>query len=161
MTEQEVDRRCAIYGTLLGIFVAAVIVALFWWVVETATAQTDGSAEPTCIGVHESDLPGAFPHTAFTDCIQGAETWHDARLINTHPPTFRHFVWVSGPEACIFNVDIDANHHWQNPQGGRDCAPGVNSGHCGYWSMGWNIVVASGQSCSAYGVPPCAGGFCQ
>ena len=162
MTEQEVDRRCAIYGTILGVVVAGMIVALFWWAVEMAGAQTDGSREPTCIGVHESDLPGAFYHTTFTDCIQPAETWHDARLINTHPASFRHFTYASGPEACVFNVQIGPDHHWTDPGGGRNCAPGIDSGRCGYFSMGWNIVVASGQSCEAYGVPLCGSpGPCQ
>ena len=170
MTEQEVDRRCAIYGTLLGIFVAAVIVALFWWVVETATAfiQTDGSAPSTCITILESDLPGAFMHPTREDCIEHADTWHEAKLIETHPASFRHFFWASGPRAAIFQVDIvetdGAGRHWANPSGCRTC----DSRHtqasgqaCAYWSMGYNIVVASGQSCAAYGVPPCEGSLCR
>ena len=163
MTEQELDRRCAAGGTVGGIVFAALLVGLFAALCGSrpVPAQTDGSREPTCIGVHESDLPGAFYHTAFTDCIQPADTWRDARFISTHPASFRHFTYVSGPEACVFNVQIDGDHQWTDPGGGRDCTPGENSGRCGYWSTGWNIVVASGQSCAAYGVPLCTGGFCQ
>ena len=132
--------------------------AILWAVL--AQGQVDGSRAPTCIGVHESDLPGAFPHAVFTDCIQEADRWQDARLINTHPASFRHFTYVSGPEACIFNVQIAADHTWTDPGGGRTCSPGARSGACGYFSTGWNIVVASGQSCAAYGVPECTGAFC-
>ena len=129
---------------------------------ESCELLADDSPDPTCIGVHESDLPGAFYHRVFTDCIQAAETWRDARFISTHPASFRHFVHVSGPQACIFNVQTPNGAHgeWTDPGGGRHCAPGVDSGRCGYFSMGWNIVVASGQSCAAYGVPECDGSLC-
>ena len=32
-SQQEVDRRCAIYGTIAGVVVAGMIVALFWWAI--------------------------------------------------------------------------------------------------------------------------------
>lgn len=146
-----------------AIGLAALLLAAF-----AAGGQTDGSREPTCIVVQESDLPGAFEHPRFTDCVQPAATWHDAKMIETHPPTFRHFFWHSGPTAAIFQVDVvetdGGPRHWANPSGCRTitAANTVESGHAGaYWAMGYNIVVASGQSCAAYGVPECTGGLCR
>lgn len=133
-----------------------------------ATGQTDGSREPTCVAVVESDLPGAFNHPTFIDCVQPAATWHEASLIETHPASFRHFYWHSGPVACVFQIDIvetdGGPRHWANPSGGRTVRPSntVESGHAAaYWSMGYNIVVASGKSCAGYGVPECQGGLCR
>lgn len=143
---------------LLVWFIVILIIAMGLY--GELSAQTDGSREPTCISVVESDLPGAFQHPPFTDCVQAADTWRDARLINTHPASFRHFHYVSGPEACIFNVQINGDHEWTDPGGGRTCGAGINSGQCGYYSTGWNIVLASGQSCAGYGVPSCTGPLC-
>ena len=132
-----------------------------------ATGQTDGSREPTCLTVVESDLPGAFQHGAFVDCVQPADGWRGAKLIQTHPASFRHFFHHSGPTACIFDVEIvqtdGGPRHWASPGGGRTCTAEQTQEtgrSCGYWAMGYNIVVASGQSCPAYGVPTCTGGLC-
>ena len=166
MTDRDWTPLAVILLVGIGVFVA--LAYSCHGVPAPAAAQTDGSREPTCIAVVESDLPGAFQHPTFVDCVQATDTWHGAKLIETHPASFRHFFWHSGPVSAIFQVDIvetdGGPRHWANPEACRTIHPTdtVESGHAGaYWAMGYNIVVASGQSCAAYGVPECEGGFCR
>ena len=168
MTEQEVDRRCAIGGTIGGIVFAAVVVGLFAAVCGTLPApasQVDGSRESSHLLTQERAWPPGGIVATKHDEIQPVDHWQDAVLMSGAPDTFR-WVWHTGagPESCVFTADLVETDggpmHAANAGGGRDCSPDqtVESGtNCGYFSTGWTIFAASGQSCEAYGVPLCGG----
>ena len=164
MTEQEVDRRCAIYGTILGVVVAGMIVALFWWAVEMASAQTDGSAQPTVLLV-ESGFTTDIPSTRVRDetTVQPTAGVQHATLVGGDRTGQRWIWWQSGPQACVFTARM-VDHELVDIGGGGDCGPHNDRGglnNCRFIEEGFDVWAASGGGCSAFSVERCGGPFCH
>ena len=176
MTEQEVDRRCAIYGTILGVVVAGMIVALFWWAVEMATAQTDGSAQPTVINHYIGDpFWGPNEHKQHLHQVQQTPNAQSAVEITGYS-TYRWYWYVSGPASCVFTanylqgaqhaIDLghEAHHRLTDIGGGGACTvqnARATGNNCRYIMPGWKVFAASGGDCEAFGVPECNGTGCH
>ena len=176
MTEQEVDRRCAIYGTILGVVVAAMIVALFWWAVEMADAQTDGSAPPTVITSYVGDLFNGpvedRPHTHVVQQTPNAQSGVEI----TGYAGYRWYWYTSGPPSCVYTanylqgaqhaIDLghEAHHRLTDVGGGGACTVGndrATGNNCRFIMPGWKVFAASGGDCGAFGIAECTIGRCH
>ena len=146
-----------------------------------ADAQVDGSAEPMIVSWTGGDLPSTSGdgetgedggHGTDTVQVHPTEDWHRdhrATVIASHSDQFRHLMYESGPQGCVFTAEYrgpdDALLH---SAGGRECPLGGLNGdgsprgsrQCGYIAPGFAVFLLAGASCAAFGIAPCTGPFC-
>ena len=181
MTEQEVDRRCAIGGTVGGVVFAALVVGLFAAVcgsLEPAGAQTDGSEGPSILLIETgftTEPPSARNRDFST--VQYAPTIHQATLLGGDR-TAQRWIWYergADVQSCVFTAleEADGGHvHAHDGEfhrltavgGGRECGPShtrESENNCGFINEGYDVWAASGGSCEAFGVENCGGLECH
>ena len=131
--------------------------------------QIDGSGEPTTISWTAGDLPissgdgrtGGRLHSSAEVQVYPRGSWrqhHHATPLG-HPGIglFRHYVHLSGPEACLFTADSTADGYLRNAGGGRDCPRSNTDDRCGFISEAFFTYVLAGGSCASFGIPACQG----
>lgn len=162
MTEQEVDRRCAIGGTVGGVLFAALVVALFAALCgsRAAPAQTDGSAPNVEIRVSRS--PNLFDDGGAGEdypSVPVGQSVHDAVLVDGHEDAFR-FVYGHGSDptpVCVFTATMREDHHLENVGGGRECGGARGDDRCAFIGEGYAVYAVAGGMCARFGVQPCSG----
>ena len=117
-------------------------------------AQEDDQA-PTIVEWRASGAPWG-PYTEWKQAtIHPTENAQEGTPIADAPGSFRWIRYRSGPQACFYTATMHEDGTLTDIGGGRDCAhPGSS---CGYYMEGWTIFGASGQDCTAIGVPQCEG----
>ena len=131
--------------------------------------QVDGSAPPTVIRWTAGDLPslsgdgysGGRLHASAEVQVYPSSIWrqhHHATPLG-HPGIglFRHYVHLSGGEACLFTADSTADGYLKNAGGGRDCPRSNDDARCGFISEAYFTYVLAGGSCASFGIPACEG----
>ena len=159
MTEQEVDRRCAIYGTILGVVVAGMIVALFVLVFESVSAaQRDYEAGQTKLRWRTAGSSFGPYNPWHEVLISPSDHITDAVMISGDDSAEKWVLWVSGPPACSFTghrVGNNIHASFQDRGGGRDITETEPSSF--FFHGGWGPVWVLQGTCSQFDISTCTG----
>ena len=141
--------------TVTLVFLAIALIMLGWGV--STYAQDDPPME---LEVKSGPLPAEQNIINYATIEVGGETYQDAKYIRFNKDnTFRHYIWKSGANGCVFTADTDGVggiiHH---AGGGRSLSRNDTTA---YISEGFHVYGLAGQNCSAYGVSECGGPFCR
>ena len=159
-------RESVEYLSFLLALSAVIITALFFQTC-AASAQTDGSREPTVVRVRSGGSSfgpyGEWRHVTVQPTDRRS-LLTDSTSLEDDASAYWWVEHVSGPPACVFTAvpegRIGTRLKPDTVGGGRDCSQD-DGGRCGFFMPGqWWVFAASGRDCGGYGIDICTG-WCQ